>query len=68
MLLLQRLVKRLFGYRGLWRNWERIRRIAGCTVTTRVPFILQETQPSITILNIYILGTILYDQFWKMDS
>jgi hypothetical protein len=30
-------------------------------VTTRVPFILQRTHPSILILNIYNSGTISYD-------
>jgi hypothetical protein len=29
------------------------KRIAGCTVTVRVSFILQRTQPSIRILSIY---------------
>ena len=33
-------------------------RIVGYTVTARVPFILQRTQPSIQILNIYISSTI----------
>jgi hypothetical protein len=40
----------------------------GCTVTTRVPFILQITHPSILILSIYNSGTISYDPFWKMDN
>jgi hypothetical protein len=61
MLLLQRLVNRLFGYKGLWRNWERSRKIESCIVTVKVSFILQRTQPSIKILRIYISGTISYD-------
>jgi hypothetical protein len=47
MLLLQRLVKRCIG---LWRNWERSRRIEGGI--HRVPFILQRTEPSIQRLKI----------------
>jgi hypothetical protein len=39
----------------------------GCTVTVRVPFILQRTHPSIRRLSIYISGTISYDPSWKMD-
>jgi hypothetical protein len=46
----------------------RRRRIAGCTMTTRVTFILKRTQPSILILIIYKSGTISYGPFWKMDN
>jgi hypothetical protein len=67
MLFLRRLVNKWFGYRGLWRNWERSKRITGYIVTVRVPFILQRTQPSIQRLSVYSLGTISYDPFWKRD-
>ena len=43
------------------------RRIEGCTVTVRVPFILQMNQISIRRLSICISGTISYDPSWKMD-
>ena len=55
--------KEMIGYKGSWRNWVRNRRIEGCTVTTRVSFILQRTQISILILNAYNSSTISYDLF-----
>jgi hypothetical protein len=60
--------KEMIWLQGLWRNWERRRRITGCTVTTRVSFILQRNQPSILRLSIYNSGTISYDPSWKMDN
>ena len=50
--------KEIIGFRGSWRNWVRSRRIEGCIVTSRVPFILQITHGSILILNIYNSSTI----------
>ena len=41
-------------------------RTTGCTVTVRVPFTLQRTQPFIRRLSIYNSGTISYDLSWKM--
>src|SRR6202044_2141769 len=43
MLLLQRLVKKLFGYKDFWMNWVRGRSWAGYTVIARVTYILQRT-------------------------
>ena len=50
--------KEMIWLRGSWRNWVRSKRIAGYTVKTRVPFILQRTQPFIQRLNIYNSNTI----------
>ena len=60
MLLLQRLVKKLFCCKGLWMNWVRSRRWVDYTVTTKVPFILQITQHFILSLNVYNSGTNSY--------
>jgi hypothetical protein len=67
LLLLQRLVNKLFVYKGLWRNWERTRRIAGYNVIVKVSLILKRTKYSIQILRIYNSCTISYDLPWKVD-
>jgi hypothetical protein len=55
------------------RNLERSRRIAGCTVIVRVPFIFQITQPSIRRLSIYSLmyhfiRSVLEDGHLKLEK
>jgi hypothetical protein len=59
--------KEMIWLQRFMEELERRRRITGCTMTVRVPFILQRTQPSIRILRIYNSGTISYDPSWKMD-
>jgi hypothetical protein len=43
--------KMMIWLQRFMRIWERSRRIIGCTVTTRVPFILQINHPSSLRLN-----------------
>ena len=55
--------KEMIWLQGFMEELERSRRVAGCIVTARVPFILQRTWPSIRRLNMYSSGIISYSLF-----
>ena len=50
--------KEMIWLQRFMEDWVRSRRIAGCTVTIKVIFILQRNQPFIRRLNIYNSSTI----------